>query len=317
MDAKDDSGPSRPCLKKPIDRVNMKELLGRLPLFCVSLLLSSIALADASGAVGGVFMVVKGDIKISSKSGKTEPAKIGTKVTEGDTVQSGHDSRAKIVMTDKNVLNISPDSKLTIEKYQNNGDAKNVELKVEFGKVRASVEQKYDGDKSKFNIRTPTAVAGVRGTDFMMGYNSQTRISEIVTFSGMVAVGQLGIGGTVSKPVYVPPGHSTLVGDGKPPESPKAVPASDLKQMNQDSKTDAKNGGPSATVTSTASSNKPSMIDSKDVDPVIVTEAPRGPAGAPSAVSPPPTMPPPPPPPPPQVNEYLKKNTHLNIIITH
>lgn len=299
----------------------MKELCRRLPLFCVSLLfLSSVALAEAgSGVVGGVFMVVKGDIKVSSKSGKTEPAKIGTKVTEGDTVQSGHDSRAKIVMTDKNVLNISPDSKMTIEKYQNNGDTKNVELKVEFGKVRASVEQKYDGDKSKFNVRTPTAVAGVRGTDFMMGYNSQTRVSEIVTFSGMVAVGQVGIGGGVSKPVYVPPGHSTLVGDGKPPEAPKALPASDLKQMNQDSKTDAKNSGPAITSTSTASANKPaSMIDSKDVDPVVVTEAPRGPASqGPASLSPPPTMPPPPPPPPPQVNEYLKKNTHLNIIITH
>lgn len=305
----------------------MKELLGRLSLFGVSLLfLSSVALADA-GVVGGVFMVVKGDIKVSSKSGKTESAKIGTKVTEGDTVQSGHDSRAKIVMTDKNVLNISPDSKMTIEKYQNNGDAKNVELKVEFGKVRASVEQKYDGDKSKFNIRTPTAVAGVRGTDFMIGYNSQTRVSEIVTFSGMVAVGQVGISGGVSRPVYVPPGHSTLVGDGKPPEVPKALPASDLKQMNQDSKTDAKNGGPSAPSTSTATStstastsNTSSMIDSKDVDPVIVTEAPRGPASTGSSspvLSPPPTMPPPPPLPPPQVNDYLKKNSHLNITITH
>jgi len=300
-------------------------------IFGMSSLLCSVAFADV---VGGVFMVVKGDIKISSKAGKTEPAKVGTKVTEGDTVQAGHDSRAKIVMADKNVFNISPDTKMVIEKSQSNGNSKNVELKVEFGKVRASVEQKYDGDKSNFNIRTPTAVAGVRGTDFMMGYDSKTRISQIVTFSGMVAVGQPGPGGTIASPVYVPPGHMTQVSDvTKPPEAPKPVPASDLKQMNQDTKTDAKLTTPAATTSTAAktpvaapaapvaasSSAPPSMISSSDLGPDLSnTVNVRGPASVPG-VSPVTAIPPSAIQPPPQstfLNNAIKsQNAILSVTI--
>jgi hypothetical protein len=292
-------------------------------------------------AMSGVFMVVKGEVKITS-AGKVEVAKVGTKVTEGDTVQSGHDSRAKIVMADKNVLNISPDSKVTIEKYQNNGPAKNVESKVEFGKVRASVEQKYDGDKSKFNIRTPTAVAGVRGTDFMMGFDTKTQTSHVVTFSGMVAVGQPGPGGSIVSPVYVPPGHMTQVEGNKPPAPPAALPATELKQINQESNAEAKQPASASTSTSTSetaaggnekkdrpnansaapSSTGPSMVDSNDIGTGLEKNVnARGPASTSST----PVLPPPIPPSvvpktaptqSPFLNDAIKnQKTHTSIII--
>lgn len=219
---------------------------------CFGFLILSFTLSAsfAQAAMSGIFMVVKGDIKISNKAGKIEAAKIGTKVSEGDTVQSGHDSRAKIVMEDKNVFNVSPDSKMVIEKYQNDGKGKNVELKVEFGKVRASVEQKYDGDKSQFNVKTPTAVAGVRGTDFITSFDPVNRVSSVVTFSGSVAVGKLGAGGA---PVYVPAGKMTQVLDGSSaPEAPKTVPATDLNKMNQETTASAK---PAPASSSTTASN--------------------------------------------------------------
>jgi hypothetical protein len=194
--------------------------------------------------VNGVMMVVKGDVKVTAaKDGKTEPAKIGRKVFAGDTITAGPDSRAKIVMSDKNILNISPDSKIKIEKYTNDQAAgRNVELKVEYGKVRATVEQKYDGDKNKFNIKTPTAVAGVRGTDFITGFNAANRQTSVITFSGMVAVGTPGPGGQIQNPVFVRPGQTTNVNDGKTPEPPKALPKEDLNQMNSDSSADANAG---------------------------------------------------------------------------
>lgn len=185
--------------------------------------------------VSGVMMVVKGDIKVTV-GGKTEPAKVGRKVSAGDIIVSGPDSRAKIVMADKNVINVSPDSKIVIEKYENDGkDKKNVELNVVYGKVRASVEQKYDGEKSKFNIKTPSAVAGVRGTDFMAGYNPQTKVTQVVTFSGTVAVGLPGPSGTIQNAVFVQPGEMTQASPGQAPEAPKPVPPEDLNQLSTES----------------------------------------------------------------------------------
>jgi len=205
--------------------------------FAVVFFVVSFTTTSFAQAISGVMMVVKGDIKVTSKDGKTEAAKVGKKVVAGDTITSGPDSRAKIVMADKNVINVSPDSKIVIEKYENDGkDKKNVELNVVYGKLRASVEQKYDGEKSKFNVKTPSAVAGVRGTDFITGYNPSTKSAQIITFQGSVAVGTPGPGGSIQNPVFVKAGQMTEAGAGKPPEAPKSVPKEELNKMNNETK---------------------------------------------------------------------------------
>ncbi|MCE3009001.1 MAG: FecR family protein [Proteobacteria bacterium] len=220
--------------------------------------------------MGGVFMVVKGDVKITNGA-KIETAKVGSKVKAGDTVTSGPDSRAKIVMTDKNVLNISPDTKITIEKYTNDSQSKEVELNVQQGKVRATVEQKYDGEKSKFNIKTPSAVAGVRGTDFLTTYDPQTRVSSVVTFHGTVAVGIPDAAGRLGQIVLVQPGQKTEAKPGLPPEPPKSIPQEQLQQLNMGSQANV--GGEQETVPSPAVAGDTKPASEKDKK-----DAPREPA---------------------------------------
>lgn len=215
--------------------------LKRSPFFAILFLGFSLMTSQALAA-DGVFMVVKGNVTIESK-GKSSPAKVGLKVAQGDKIISAQDSRAKIVMSDKNVLNISPETTLVIEKYSNNPSDKNVELKVEQGKVRATVEEKYDGEKSRFNIKTPSAVAGVRGTDFITSYSPSNRITRVVTFSGVVAVGQLGPRGAIVNPVFVRPGETTEAGPDKMPEPPKPVPQDEVTSLDQQSTADV---GPSS-----------------------------------------------------------------------
>ncbi len=206
--------------------------------FFITFLLTHAAVAQS---VHGIFMVVKGEVMvISGQSADKTPqkAKMGSKVFPGDTIQVGKDSRAKIVMSDQNTLNISPETKFQIEKYENDpgSDSRNVTLKVMEGKLRASVEQKYDGEKNKFNVKTPSAVAGVRGTDFLTSFSSATKTSQIITFHGTVAVGQPGPKGEIMNPVFVKPGQMTSASGGKAPEAPKAMPKEELSKMNNESK---------------------------------------------------------------------------------
>lgn len=202
-------------------------------------LLATFLVGLSAQAASGVFMIVKGDVKVTSK-GKVSPAKVGVKVNEGDIVVTGPDSRAKIVMMDKNVLNLSPDSTLEIVVYKNDPktQSKKVELKVDQGKVRASVEQKYDEDKNTFKIKTPTAVAGVRGTDFSVSFNPATKKSQVVTFKGAVAVAlpNLSNNGGLQKAVLVRAGESTDVGaDSNIPTAPQQLPKQELEKMDIES----------------------------------------------------------------------------------
>jgi len=193
-------------------------------------------------SVHGVLRVVKGEVKIkSAKSGQTVRARIGEKVYPKDVVITGKDARAKIVMVDNNELNISPDSQLEIQHYEYNPEAgkKDVLLNVIYGKVRSKVEQKYDGKTSKFQIKTPSAVAGVRGTDFMTSFNPSTKASQIVTFEGRVEFGLPGPNGTIANPVTVTPGTTASVAaSGAAPTPPTPMPKEELAKMDTETKSE-------------------------------------------------------------------------------
>ena len=195
-------------------------------------------------------------------------------------------------MADKNVLNISPESKIVIETYTNNAKTgeKKVDLKVLEGKLRASVEQKYDDQKNTFQIRTPTAVAGVRGTDFITGFNVQTQVTSIITFSGVVAVGTPGPKGAIVNPVMVQPGQTTSVDAGKAPEAPKALPTKELQQINTNSQAELRtdspdNRAPASNMAGGNSNNSNSSSSSSNPE-----KSPAGPQGPTGGSSTPPSM---------------------------
>ena len=217
-----------------------------------SAILVSFASLDAQASCG-TFGIVKGDIKIQSGlTKKLEEAVAGAKICSGDTVISGKESRAKILINDgapsgKNELNISPDTRLVLENYEFNpsDNKKKVMLNILSGKVRATTTPNYYNDKSKdgqantFEVRTKSAVAGVRGTDFMTSFDPASGKSQLVTFSGKVMFGQPGPNGTMTNAVQVLPGNKSEVKPGSVPAAPQAVPPAEMKKIDSESKADS------------------------------------------------------------------------------
>ena len=195
--------------------------------------------------VNGTLRVVKGDVQIKSgKTGETTKARIGQQVFPQDVVITGAESRAKIVMVDNNEINVSPDSQVEIQHYEFDPgkDKKEVLLNVLYGKVRAKVEQHYDGKTSKFEVKTPSAVAGVRGTDFMTSYNQSNNSSQVVTFRGAVQFGTPGPGGTIQNPVSVTPGKTSTSAAGGAPSQPSNMPKDQLAKVDHESNAEGNSG---------------------------------------------------------------------------
>ena len=191
-------------------------------------------------ANNGTIKVLKGEVFIVS--GKTKlkaPAKLGQKVFASDTVITSKDSRLKVIMIDGNEINVSPETTVKISKYQyeNKGKKKNVLLNVLKGKVRSKVKQKYDGKDNKFQVKTKTAVAGVRGTDFLASFNPQQNSSNVITFEGKVEFGLPGANGTIMNPVAVSAGQTVSQIGRSMPSAPQNLPATELASL--DTETDA------------------------------------------------------------------------------
>ena len=273
--------------------------------------------------------VVKGDVQVKRGSGAYSALKIGDQVCQGDEVKTAGESRTKLVMDDGNVLNVNPSSAIKIEAYVNDGgDKKKVLLNVMYGKMRATVNQKYDGKSASgepqtFQVKTKSAVAGVRGTDFLTGFEPKANKMQVVTFEGRVEVGKPGPGGSIMGSVFVGAGQKTEAAMGQPPAPPKAVPASELKSMDAGSNTvqGDKNGrgdgiGAPRNENGDKKERKPDSEGPPPIPPPPPPQELPKPEGTP-IILPPPTPPPPPPPPPtpPPVVRNLPSKVKISISI--
>ncbi|MDX9730708.1 MAG: FecR family protein [Bdellovibrionales bacterium] len=217
-------------------------------LYVITTLPAAHAAGGNQAVTCGEVLVSKGDIKIEAHSSKkVSPAAAGSKICQGDTIIAGAQSRAKIKMEDGNELNISPNSRLTLEEYEYkpSENKKKVMLNVLYGKVRAATREENmyndkakDGQANTFRVKTKSAVAGVRGTDFLTSYDRRTNRSEIVTFIGKVEVGFLGAGGRITNAVQVGAGQKTETSGGGTVAQPKSVSSTEIRRLHVESSSD-------------------------------------------------------------------------------
>lgn len=200
-------------------------------------LLAAVVLLFSLNAVAndfGTFVLVKGKVYIESADTTRAEAKVNSKIFEGQMVVTEADSRAKIVMSDRNIINVLPNTKLKIEKYKTSAREKNVSLNLIEGRVRTNVEQDYDNKNNKFEVRTSTAVAGVRGTQFITSYDKRTQLTEIVTINGRVslmAVARAGMGKSLPVEVSVVRGEKVQISNDGQASDPVKIPKKEFKNI--------------------------------------------------------------------------------------
>lgn len=130
-----------------------------------------------------------------------------TRVSCQDVIVTGASSRAKVRLGGQVLLTLGAHSRIAIEDYLKSSGNPTL-LHLTYGKVRAlfqragkekpDTDEKAQGtsdsarNREQFRIRTSTAVAGVRGTDFYLSYEPNTKITEQATLAGQVKVQQVG-----------------------------------------------------------------------------------------------------------------------------
>jgi ferric-dicitrate binding protein FerR (iron transport regulator) len=136
------------------------------------------AAGQRAGAVARVIPAVS-----IARNGKTIPAAEKTAVDWQDLVNTQANARARIALDDGSVLNVGSDSSMKVVKHD--AGAQQTELELTYGKLRTQA-QKIAKPDGKFEVRTPSGVAGVVGTDFFVEYANNTM--NVIAFEGLVKV---------------------------------------------------------------------------------------------------------------------------------
>ena len=98
-----------------------------------------------------------------SRGGTSSPLQRGASVQAGDTVETNETSKVKLLLADDSVLAIGPRSRVVIDAFELGESSRKARLHVLVGRFKLAVSKFFAGP-TEYEVTTPTAVAGVRGT---------------------------------------------------------------------------------------------------------------------------------------------------------
>jgi len=146
----------------------------------------------AATAVGEVTFLIGQAQRIDSR-GKSEQLDIGSRVYQGDRIETGIGGHVHMRFIDQAFVSVRPKSRLIIERYSYNSrhpERSAVRFSLEQGVVRSITGEAGSLQPERYRLNTPLAAIGVRGTDFVT--SAQPRATSVLLNRGAVLVSTLG-----------------------------------------------------------------------------------------------------------------------------
>jgi hypothetical protein len=149
------------------------------------------------------------EVKRSADAGWTRAA-AGMRLERDMSISTGFKSTA-LISLGNSTLTVRPLTRISLEELAASPEAEKTTLFLRTGRIRADVAPPAGGGKVNFQVRSPSATASVRGTEFDMDLSNVTMYSGTVAFAGsdgvpvMVGAGQSGYAGAAGE---VSPGLS-------------------------------------------------------------------------------------------------------------
>jgi hypothetical protein len=125
--------------------------------------------APVMAADVGLVKVSKGDVRIE-RAGQRMPAGVGAAVQPSDVIVTGADGLAGITFTDNSLVSLGPNSVFSIDKYRfdSTTHAGEFESSLTKGRLAAISGKMTKQSPEAMKVRTPSAIMGVRGTEFIV-----------------------------------------------------------------------------------------------------------------------------------------------------
>lgn len=164
-----------------------------------------------------------GRVVIRSSDGTDIETKIGAQLKEGDTLTTLADSFVSLVLDDGTQFTLPPDSALNLRLLRKTQyiQSPRTQLYLEKGRVESQVTP-FTKPDSRYEVVSPLAVSGVRGTKFRVNYDDKRVLNEVI--EGKVAV-QSEAANRKPAGQLVPAGYGTVVENGRVHKPMALLPA--------------------------------------------------------------------------------------------
>ncbi len=167
-------------------------------------------------------VAVTGAVSLVRADGQTAEIAVGTELFSGDRVITGDGQSLRLQFADESELQVQANSEVVLDKLSQFKHSGMVDTRVRLnsGRVETRVREQKQGNR--YEIRTPSAITAVRGTDFRLSAAS-SEISRAEVTEGLVAIAA----GDDEKGVNE--GFGIVAEAGKPlPDPVKLLPATEI-----------------------------------------------------------------------------------------
>jgi len=215
--------------------IRLKGLSNRAAVILLVTLIFLLATTFSAGAKEpvGTIVTLEKTVEIKPAGAKEwKILKLKDNVHVEDTIRTGEDSRVKMFFVDDSTISLGPITTLRIDEHlfkpaESYRDSK---FKLFLGKARVQVRGFFSKD-SKYEVHTPTAVAGVKGTRFTVWVKSPTMTTIGVT-QGQVSVRN--VSPAIVGEQILTRNLATDVPISKPPQTPKHMDKQQINNLQKD-----------------------------------------------------------------------------------
>jgi hypothetical protein len=136
---------------------------------------------------GGAQRAGQIDALIPAATRNAQPTKAKDEIDWNDLLKTAHSGRVRAGLTDGSILSVGSDSELRV--VQHDATSQQTSLELDYGRVRNQVTN-ITKSGGKYELKTPNAVIGVIGTDFVAEFKGNK--TTVICYKGKVKVTPLG-----------------------------------------------------------------------------------------------------------------------------
>jgi hypothetical protein len=127
----------------------------------------------------GLVKVSKGNVQIQRGDAKL-PATVGAGLQISDVIVTGADGSAGLTFTDNSLVSVGPNSVFAIDKYSfdTTTHVGEFEGNLKQGRLAAISGKMVKQSPESMKIRTPSAIMGVRGTEFVVQVDEPASVKK-------------------------------------------------------------------------------------------------------------------------------------------
>lgn len=140
-------------------------------LFLLLLALVAFTTLAAEPREVGRVLVASGEVTATREGASTRALSRGNRLYEGDAITTGAGARVQLRLVDEGLVQLAADTEYRIEHYRTQGEERGAVTELVEGGLRTVTGAIGDDDPENYQLDTPVATIGIRGTHFALHHS--------------------------------------------------------------------------------------------------------------------------------------------------